>query len=322
METRHRRHRLPAAGTCLALAVLAGCTSGSGEAAAGTYDEVVIAVPAWAGGKANAAVAAQLLRQELGVTVRLQELDQTRAWDLLDSGGVQVILEDWGAVPDKRDLYVQQRGSVVAAGDLGPVGRVGWYVPESYADRRPEVLQWQHLNDYAAELGTPETGDRGQLLTGHPQDASYDETLIEALELDYTTVSAGGEQQLIEALRRAAGTGSPLLAYWWQPHWLHEELDLAEVRLPPHTPGCRKDPERAGCGYPDIPLQKYLNAEFAEQGGTAALLLAEFTWTAEEQNAVARMIEAEGLSPEGAAAAWLAEHPERVADWLPTGMEG
>lgn len=317
METRHRRHRLPAAGTFLALAVLAGCTSGSGEAAAGTYEEVVIAVPDWTGGQANAAVAAHLLREELGVAVRLRNVDQVEAWDLLDEGAVQVILEDWGAVPDKRDLYVQQRASVIDAGELGPVGRVGWYVPAAYADRHPEVLDWERLNDFAEDFGTGRTGERGQLLTGHPEDASYDETVIEALDLAYTPVPAGGEEQQIEALRRADRTGAPLLAHWWQPHWLHAELELSEVRLPEHTPGCRQDPRRSGCGYPDVPLRKYLNAEFAAEGGAAAVLLTEFTWTAEEQNEVARLIGAEGRTPEGAAADWLAENPDRVADWLP-----
>jgi glycine betaine/proline transport system substrate-binding protein len=297
--------------------VLAGCTSGSGQAAAGTYEEVVIAVPDWAGGKANAAVVGQLLQQELGVAVRLREVESAHAWDLLDQGEVQVILEDWGGLPDKHRLYVHQRRTVVPAGELGPVGQVGWYVPESFADRHPEVLRWEHLNDFAELFSTPDTGDRGRLLTGDPQDASYDETLIKALDLDYTTVPAGGEEELIEALRRAERGGGPVLAYWWQPHWLHEELDLAEVRLPPYTPGCLQEREESGCGYQQIPLRKFLNAEFAENGGAAAELLAGFTWSAEEQNQVARMIEGDGMTPEGAAVAWLEENPDRVADWLP-----
>ena len=323
METRHRRHRLPAAASCLALAVLTGCTSGSGEAAAGTYEEVVIAVPGWAGGRANAAVVSQLLTEELGVTVRLRQVEQTRAWELLDEGGVQVILEDWGGLPDQRELYIRQRGSVVPAGQLGPVGRVGWYVPETFADRHPGILDWRQLNDFAGLLATEATGDRGRLLTGHPADVSYDQELIEALDLEYATVPAGSEQQLIEALRTAEHGGSALLAYWWQPHWLHTELQLAEVELPPYSPGCRRTGARpagasVACGYPDIPLLKYLNADFAEHGGAAAEFLTEFTWSAEEQNEVARLIEGEGMSPEGAAASWLEENQHRLTDWLPT----
>lgn len=326
METRHWRHRLPAVGGGVALAVLAGCMPGGGKAAAGSYDEVVIAVPDWVGGKANAAVAAHVLTEELGATVRLMQLDQTMAWKLLDEGGVHAVLEDWGGLPDEQRLYVDDRRSVVSAGELGPVGKVGWYVPQSFAGSHPGVLDWQRLNDFAELFATDTTGGLGRLLTGHPRDASYDEELIESLELDYSPVAAGSEQQLIEALRRADRGGSALLANWWQPHWLHEELELAEVELPPFAAGCYEtgarppgapDGEPSGCGYPDIPLRKYLNADFAELGGEAAEFLAGFTWSAEEQNEVAQLIEGQGMTPQGAAALWLESNQHRVDDWFP-----
>ncbi len=317
VETRQRGPRLPAAGTALALALLTGCTSGSGSASAGEYEEVVIAVPAWAGGQANAAVAAHVLREELGVHVRLRSLTQNQAWDLLGDGSVQAILEDWGALPEKRRLYTAQRMSVVAAGELGPTGSVGWYVPGEVADTHPGVLEWEKLNDFTGLFSTDETDGRGRLLTGDPADASHDAALIDSLELDYTPVASGGEEQLIEALRGAARGGSPLLAHWWQPHWLHEELELAEVELPPHTAGCHREGGSDACGYPEIELRKFLNAGFAENGGRAAEFLADFSWSAEEQNEVARMIAAEGMTPEGAAARWAEENADRVAQWLP-----
>ncbi|NJQ05073.1 glycine betaine ABC transporter substrate-binding protein [Streptomyces lonarensis] len=318
VETGQRALRLPAAGTALALVVLAGCTSGTGQAA-GAFPEVVIAMPAWTGGQANAAVAAHVLREELGVPVRLRELSPGQAWDQLDQGGVQVVLEDWGASPDKRRLYTAQRMSVVPAGDLGPVGRVGWYVPGGYAAANPGVLDWRNLNEYADTFASAESDGRGRLLTGGPDDASHDEALIDALDLAYTTVPAGGEEQLIEALRGADRDGGAVLANWWQPHWLHEELELAEVELPEHTAGCHREGGPDRCGYPDIPLRKYLNAVFAEHGGEAAAFLTDFSWTAEEQNEVARMIAAEGMSPEGAAARWAEKNTERIAGWLGEG---
>nr|WP_245240924.1 glycine betaine ABC transporter substrate-binding protein [Streptomyces spiramenti] len=295
---------------------MAGCTSGSGQAAAGAFPEVVIAVPAWTGGQANAAVAAHVLREELGVPVRLRELSPNQAWDGLDEGTVQAVLEDWGATPEKRRLYTAQRMSVVPAGDLGPVGRVGWYVPGDYAAANPGVLDWRNLNDYVGEFASTGSEGRGRLLTGGPDDASHDEALIDALDLAYTTVPTGGEEQLIEALRRADHGGDAVLANWWQPHWLHEELELAEVALPEHTAGCHREGGTDRCGYPEIPLRKFLNAAFAEHGGEAAAFLTDFSWTAEEQNEVARMIAAEGMSPEGAAARWAEKNTERIAGWL------
>lgn len=315
METRRRR-RVAAAGAGLALAMPVGCVPWAPDAAAGPYDEVVVVLPDWAGGQANAGMAAYLLQTGLGATVELRELAQAPAWDALDAGDAHVILEDWGALPDKIDLYVGKHESVVPAGDLGPVGQVGWYVPEAYAAEHPEALSWRTLDEIAPELRTDASGGRGQLLYGHPEDASADEELIRELDLDLTAVPAGSEELLIESLRQAGLTGEPLLVHWWTPHWLAEEVPLAEVALPAHRPGCREAAAAPVCGYPRIPLRKYLNAEFAETGGRAADVLARFRWTTEEQNEVARLIGAEDMTPLGAATAWAEEHPERVESWL------
>ncbi|MDB1087091.1 glycine betaine ABC transporter substrate-binding protein [Streptomyces sp. ACA25] len=310
------RALLMAAVGALGAAALGACSS---DDTGGQYDTVVIVQPGWTGGQANAAVAAHILEHELNVPVRLWQLKQPMAWDALADGSAHAVLEDWGGVPDKEELYVGKYGAVVAAGELGVVGHIGWFVPRHFAERNPEVLHWENLNDFAEDFRTPESGDRGRLLLGHPDDTTHDEALIDQLGLDYRAVPAGSEDALIEAVREADRQGTPLLTYWWQPHWLNAETDLVEVQLPPHTKGCQDDPEQVACGYPDIPLQKYLNAGFARDGGVAAEFLTKFRWTTEEQNEVARLIAAERMTPAGAAEQWVHENPDRLADWLPDG---
>ncbi|WP_165986564.1 glycine betaine ABC transporter substrate-binding protein [Streptomyces sp. YIM 98790] len=311
--------------TLSTLGMLGGCVPGNARGdeseetdasvTIGFDGEVIIAVPGWAGGQANAAVAAYVLEQQLGIPVKLVDADQERAWDMLDSGQAHVILEDWGGSPGKEKLYARQRQSVVPAGELGPVGHVGWFVNSDYAMAHPEVRTWEGLAEHTDDFATSDTGDRGRLLLGHPDDATFDQSLIEQLGLDLTVVAAGSEEELIAALRTADRTGLPVLANWWQPHWLNAEIDMTEVELPPYTFGCRTDPERVRCGYPEIPLRKYLNAGFAEAGGRAVEFLQAFRWSTEDQNEVARLIAGEGLTPEGAAAQWVAEHPDQVAAW-------
>ncbi|SFB85586.1 glycine betaine ABC transporter substrate-binding protein [Streptomyces aidingensis] len=306
------------------LGMLGGCVPGSargqedtGAAASAGFDgKVSIAVPGWAGGQANAAVAAYVLEHQLGVPVELVDTDPDRAWDLLDSGEVHIVLEDWGASPDKQELYIRRRQTVVPAGELGPVGHVGWFVTGDYAVAHPEVRTWEGLAGRTGDFATAATGGRGRLLLGHPDDASFDRSLIDQLGLELTVVAAGSEEELIEALRTADRTGIPVLANWWQPHWLNSEITMTEVELPPYTPGCRTDPERVRCGYPDIPLRKYLNAEFAGTGGEAVEFLRAFRWSTEDQNEVARLIADKGLTPEGAAAQWVAANPEKTGFWI------
>lgn len=316
-----RRTRLsPLAGTgVLVLATLSSCTVDA-TPQEGDYSDgevVVLAISDWTGSRANAAVAAHVLERELDVEVHTRSLDQRGAWDELDNGTVHAVLEDWGGLPEQRELFTVRRGSVVEAGPLGVTGHIGWFVPRDYADEHPEALQWENLNDFADDFATPESGGKGQLLHGDPGAATHDSSLIDQLGLDYQPVPAGSEQAQVQAIREAAQDGTPLLTHWWEPHWLNSEVELVEVQLPRHRPGCQDVAEEVSCGYPKIQATKYLNASFAENGGEAAEFLREFGWNTEDQNTVARLIEAEGLTPGAAAEQWVADHPEAVARWLP-----
>jgi glycine betaine/proline transport system substrate-binding protein len=291
----HIRQPLLAGVGALCLVAMSGCSLAEGVAADEAGPPVVIAVPSWPGGQANAAVAAYVLEHELGIPVQRVETDQEDAWDRLGRGSIQAILEDWGAVPDKTELYVEHRGHVVDAGALGITGHVGWYVPRAFAEAHPEALDWRHLGEFADELG-------GRVLQSDPQFATREAAIIEDLGLDLSPAPTGSEDALIEEIARAGADGTPLLTYFWQPHWLTTEVELAEIELPGY--------------YPRIELHKYLNADFAEEGGEAAAFLRNFSWSEEDQNEVAALIAHEGLTPFTAAERWVTEHPDTVAAWL------
>ncbi|TDC77561.1 glycine betaine ABC transporter substrate-binding protein [Streptomyces hainanensis] len=293
------RHPLFAGVGALGLLAVSGCDLAQGMTERLAEDErepLVIAVPEWPGGQANAAVAAYVLENELDVPVRAVEISQRDAWQQLADGSVQAILEDWGALPEQVELYVDRKETVVEAGELGITGHVGWYVSDDFAEANPSVLDWRNLNDFAGDLG-------GRLLHADPGYATRDATIVDDLGLDFQPVAAGSEDALVTEIADAAEAGEPLLTYFWEPHWLSAEVSLTEVRLPDY--------------YPKISLQKYLNAEFAEVGDAAAVdFLRRFSWTAEDQNAVAELIAGEGLTPAAAAERWVTEHPDTVAGWL------
>ncbi|ONK11952.1 glycine betaine ABC transporter substrate-binding protein [Streptomyces sp. MP131-18] len=289
------RHPLLAGAGALSLVAMSACSLADGVTETEERPPVLIAMPAWPGGQANAAVAAHVLENELGVPVERVESGQADAWDALGSGAIQAILEDWGAVPDKAELYVEHKKYVVDAGALGITGHVGWYVPRAFAEAHPEALDWHRLGEFTDQFG-------GRILQGDPQFATREETIIEDLGLDLRTAAAGSEDALVAEIYRAERGGTPLLTYFWQPHWLAEEVELVEVDLPGY--------------YPHIELRKYLNAEFAAEGGEAAEFLQRFSWTEHDQNEVAGLIANEGMTPAAAAERWVTEHPDAVAAWL------
>ncbi|WP_069814637.1 ABC transporter substrate-binding protein [Streptomyces sp. TP-A0874] len=322
---RRRRARGKAAALLATGTLLAATGCGAADmtrqtspyADARTAKTVTLSVQSWVGAQANAAVAQYLLEHELGYRVDTVQVDEVPAWDALSQGRVDAILEDWGH-PEQERRYVKEKKTIRAAGDLGVTGHIGWYVPKYWADEHPDVTDWKNLDKYAEELRTAESGDKGQLLDGSPSYVTNDQALVRNLELDYEVVFAGSEAAQITQIQQFAKERRPFLSYWYEPQWLFEKVPMVEVQLPEYTEECAaKAPEDIDCAYPRTPLQKYLNARFAENGGAAAAFLENFHWSQEDQNEVSAMIASEKLSPQEAAERWVRKHPDVWRAWLP-----
>ncbi|WP_240980719.1 MULTISPECIES: ABC transporter substrate-binding protein [unclassified Streptomyces] len=298
------------------LSACAAADTGS-SSAGGSSGSVTIVVPSWVGAEANAAVAKYILENELDTETKLTQLDESVGFDALNSGKADAILEDWGGAPKKVKLYVDDKKSVVAGGDLGVVGHIGWFVPKYLADEHPDITDWKNLNKYKDLFKTAESGDKGQLLEGSPSYTTNDDAIIKNLKLDYKTVYAGSEAAQITQMKEDYKAKKPFITYWWTPQWLNAQLDLVEVKLPEYMEGCDSDPKKVACGYAQTPLQKYFNADFAKDGGDAAEFLKNFNWTAEQQNEVAAMIADQKMSSEKAAEKWVKANEDVWKAWLP-----
>lgn len=290
--------------------------SDSSSSSSGDSAPVTIAIPSWVGAEANGAVVKHIMENELDIEVELTQLDESVAVDGLNSGKIDAVLEDWGGTPDKIDLYVEEKKSVVEGGDLGVTGHIGWFVPKYLVDEHPDIAEWENLNKYSDLFRTAESGDKGQLLEGSPSYTTNDAAIIENLELDFKTVYAGSEAAQITQITENYKAKKPFITYWWTPQWLNAQVDLVEVQLPEYEEGCDADPEKVTCGYAQTPLQKYLNADFAKDGGEAAQFLKDFNWTAEQQNEVAAMIADEKMSSAKAAEAWVEANEDVWKAWV------
>ncbi|MEU2302102.1 ABC transporter substrate-binding protein [Streptomyces antibioticus] len=277
---------------------------------------VTLSVQSWVGAQANVAVAQYLLESELGYRVDTVQVDEVPAWDALSQGRVDAILEDWGH-PDQEKRYVDDKKTIARGGGLGVTGHIGWYVPAYFAKQHPDVTDWKNLDRYADEMRTPESGGKGQLLDGSPSYVTNDKALVKNLDLDYQVVFAGSEAAQITQITRFAKEKKPFLTYWYAPQWLFEKVPMTEVRLPAYEEGCDADPAEVACAYPHTPLQKYLNADFARNGGDAAAFLKKFRWTTEDQNEVSLMIADQKLTPREAAEKWAGSHASTWKAWLP-----
>ena len=116
-----------------------GTTGTTGTAALpGEGVELSIAVNPWTGSAVNANIAKILLEQQLGYTVSLVDIDEFAQFPALSTGELDATLEVWpsGHAEDYA-TYIEGDGSIVDGGELGVVGKIGWYVPDLRGRRAP-----------------------------------------------------------------------------------------------------------------------------------------------------------------------------------------
>lgn len=288
-------------------------SSGAGPAApCGTIN---LAINPWVGYAADAAVYSYLARTRLGCVIVPKTLTETESWPGFTSGDVDLILENWGHA----DLIKQYVTDQKAAIDLGPTGNkgvIGWFVPLWLAQAHSDVLDWRNLNDYAQQFRTSISDGQGQLLDGDPSYVTNDAALVKNLNLNFKVVRGGSESALIQAFREAEQQHQFLLAYFYEPHWFFQQMQLAQVILPPYTPGCDADPATVACGYPPYDLHKIASTRFASSASPAATLAKNFQWTNEDQDSVASSIVEDHLSDDDAAKRWVDANPDKVGTWL------
>ncbi|MER6107538.1 ABC transporter substrate-binding protein [Streptomyces hirsutus] len=304
-----------------ALVLLTGCGAADMTKQASPFANaegartVTLSVQSWVGAQANVAVAEYLLERELGYRVDTVQIDEVPAWDALSQGRVDAILEDWGH-PDQEQRYVEDKKTIAPGGDLGVTGHIGWFVPTYFAEKHPDITDWKNLNKYADRFRTAESGGKGQLLDGSPAYLTNDKALVKNLKLDFKVVFAGSEAAQITQIQQFAKEKKPFLSYWYTPQWLSEKVPMTEVKLPEYEEGCDADPAKVACAYPHTPLQKYLNADFAKDGGDAADFLKKFRWTTEDQNEVSLMIAEQRMAPQEAAKKWVDGNESTWKAWL------
>ena len=313
--------------------VLAACSSGgasspatttaggaspdaSASAGGGEKGTVKIAINPWVGAEANVAVVKNLLESKLGYTVEATSLAEEVAWPGFETGEIDVILENWGH-PDLEKKYIEEAKVAQDAGPNGITGIIGWYVPEWLALEHPDITDWQNLNKYADLFKTSESGDMGQFLGSDPTFVTNDEALIANLDLNFKQVHSGSEAATITAFKQATEQKTPLIGYFYDPQWLHSQIKLVQVKLPPYTDGCDADPKAVACDYPPYTLNKIVATSFVENGGDAYTLVKNFTWTNADQNLVADYITNQGMTADEAGAKWVADNEAVWSAWMP-----
>jgi glycine betaine/proline transport system substrate-binding protein len=286
-------------------------------------EPINLAVNAWVGAEANAAVAAAVMQQEMGCEVELVEIDEFPQFSAMASGDIDATLEVWPSVhaKDRKQYIDNPDGGVVDGGELGILGNIGWFMPSYVLDEHPEFASYEGIKGNESYFATAETGDKGQFLGSDPNFGFYDEEIAQNLGLDLEFVYSGSETGSLAALDKAFANQDPLLMYFWSPHWAQAKYDLVEVELPPFNDECAAALENAdadgyACDYADDVLYKAFSAGLEEKDPAAFQFLSNFQWTADDQNEVAVAIN-DGTDPLEAGQTWVDANEDVWSTWLP-----
>lgn len=304
------------AGPLVAALLLTACSSGAPSPVAAAKGTVHIDVHGWVGYEAQAAVLAYLLEHELGYKVQRRKMKEEDSWKGFETGQVDVIVENWGHNDLKKE-YIEDKKVALSAGLTGNKGVIGWYVPEWMVKKYPDITSWRSLNRYSSLFRTAKSGNSGQVLDGDPSFVTNDEALVKNLGLDYRVVYSGSEDALIKAAQVATKNRTPVLMYFYEPQWLFTKVKLVKINLPAYSIGCDAAATKVACDYPPYLLDKIVSKRFAETGGPAYELVRNFTWSNDNQNAVASDMINGRMTADEAAKKWVAENKIVWKDWIP-----
>lgn len=302
------------------LAVLALVAAACGDdPGTGDQPSISLVVNPWTASALNAHVAAQIIESELGNPVELVNIDENTMFAGLSDGTLDAVLEIWpsGVTADLQAYF--DDGSVVNIGDLGTVGKIGWFVPRYVVDRFPSLSSWEGFQDpeVAEAFATAETGSLGRFLGTDPSYSQYDEAIIENLGLPFEVVFSGSEPATVAELDTRVSFEEPIVLYWWTPTAAVATYDLVNVPLPSYSDECYADPALIDCDYPEDVLFKAASAELADKDSDVYSFLEAFTLTTEDQLSMLPPVELDGLDPADVAADWIAENESIWRAWLP-----
>jgi glycine betaine/proline transport system substrate-binding protein len=279
-----------------------------------------LAVNPWTAAALNVEIAKQLIEAHLGYPVEAVAIDENAAmYTGMADGTVDAALENWpSGITDDEQAFLDE-GTVVNIGELGAVGKIGWFVPQYVIDEHPELATWEGFQDpaNAALFATAETGELGRFLGTDPSYSQYDEAIIENLGLPFQVVFSGSEPATVAELDARVAAQEPIVMYWWTPTAAVAKYDLVNVPLPAYSEECYADPAQIDCDYPEDVLIKLASAQLEEKAPDVWTFLNNFTITTEDQLSMLPAAEIDGEDISVVAKRWIDENEDVWSAWLP-----
>ncbi|WP_156288801.1 glycine betaine ABC transporter substrate-binding protein [Oceanobacillus salinisoli] len=265
-----------------------GSEEGTEQSASLEGQEIELAYVEWDTEIASTHVVGKVL-EDLGYDVELTPLDNAVMWEAVSSGEADGMVAAW--LPGTHEAqYAEYGDQMVDLGSNLEGAAIGLVVP-TYMDA-----------DSIADL----TEEAGQTITGIEPGAGVVATAEQALEdyenLEGWEVQTSSSGAMATALGQAYENEEEIIVTGWSPHWKFGKYDLKYL----------EDPE-GSFGEAEV-INTMVRKGLEQDAPEAYQVLDNFYWETEDMEEVMLAIQ-DGTSPEDAAATWVEENQDKVAEW-------
>ena len=296
-------------------AILALGTSGFAAAADGP---IKIAVNEWTGQHLSANIAGSVL-QEMGFDVEYVTAGAVPQFAAIAEGSLHLNPEIW--TNNVGEIYPKavESGDIVVAGELGLSPSEGWFYPPYMEEKCPGLPSYEALYDCAQAFAAADTFPNGRLIT-YPADwGTRSKDLVSALGMPFQPVAGGSEGAMIAEMKSAVAAEQPMLMMFWEPHWVHAEIDLNLVKWDKATADCESGPAQKrgdACGFAQAKINKIVNKDFKTDFPKAFDFVSNYSLSNDVQNALIQKVDQDGMSVEDAVAEWMAANESTWKGWI------
>ena len=130
--------------------------------------------------------------------------------------------------------------------------------------------------------------------------------------MKFQAIELGSEAAHWSELRAKYARREPFVAYAWEPHWIHAELDLVEIELPEYD--AAKWPATDWPG--DIPFN-YGSQHLAQEHPEVAQLVRNMKLTNAMQSPMIFQIDVNKRDADEVIAEWMAANESIWRAWIP-----
>ncbi len=291
---------------------------GASSFAAAADGPIKIAINEWTGQHLSANIAGSVL-QEMGFEVEYVTAGAVPQFAAIAEGSLHLNPEIW--TNNVGEIYPKavESGDIVVAGELGLSPSEGWFYPPYMEEKCPGLPSYTALYDCAQAFAAADTFPNGRLIT-YPADwGTRSKDLVATLDMPFQAVAGGSEGAMIAEMKSAVAAKQPMIMMFWEPHWVHAEIDLNLVKWDKATADCESGPEQKrgdACGFAQAKINKIVSKGFKKDFPKAYDFVTNYSLSNGVQNALIQKVDQDGLSVEEAVAEWMGANESTWKGWV------